>query len=185
MSEERVAYRVRKTVYEMLRDRGYNIAEALIEETYEQFEQRDGALKMQNFLAYRPVESSEVADPEQPQLSEPIYIVFENQKDKITGDDIKRLVAFMGNHKKDTDDQNNLVNYLRKCIIVVKNGSTAIGRKALESFAPYEFEVFIQEELLVNITHHHLVPEHRVISQVEKDELLRRYRCKESQLPKI
>lgn len=35
MSEERVAYRVRKTVYEMLRDRGYNIAEALIEETYE------------------------------------------------------------------------------------------------------------------------------------------------------
>lgn len=35
MTEERVAYRVRKTVYEMLKDRGYNIAEALIEESFE------------------------------------------------------------------------------------------------------------------------------------------------------
>lgn len=45
--------------------------------------------------------------------------------------------------------------------------------------------MFIQEELLVNITHHQLVPRHMVISDVEKAELLKRYRAKESQLPKI
>lgn len=43
----------------------------------------------------------------------------------------------------------------------------------------------MQEELLVNITHHQLVPKHSVLSDSEKAELLKRYRAKESQLPKI
>ena len=43
----------------------------------------------------------------------------------------------------------------------------------------------MQDELLVNITHHELVPKHTVLSDVEKVELLKRYRAKESQLPKI
>ena len=43
----------------------------------------------------------------------------------------------------------------------------------------------MQEELLVNITHHQLVPQHMVLSNLEKAELLKRYRAKESQLPKI
>ena len=43
----------------------------------------------------------------------------------------------------------------------------------------------MQEDLLVNITHHQLVPKHMVLSGLEKAELLKRYRAKESQLPKI
>ena len=43
----------------------------------------------------------------------------------------------------------------------------------------------MQEDLLVNITHHQLVPKHIVLSNLEKAELLKRYRAKESQLPKI
>ena len=38
---------------------------------------------------------------------------------------------------------------------------------------------------MVNITHHMLVPTHSVISDAEKAELLKRYRAKENQLPKI
>ena len=57
--------------------------------------------------------------------------------------------------------------------------------QSLASYAPYNFEVFQQEELLVNITHHELVPKHMVLSDAEKSELLRRYRAKETQLPKI
>lgn len=38
MTEERVLYRVRKTVFEMLRDRNYQISDAQIEESYEDFE---------------------------------------------------------------------------------------------------------------------------------------------------
>jgi DNA-directed RNA polymerase I, II, and III subunit RPABC1 len=43
----------------------------------------------------------------------------------------------------------------------------------------------MQEELLVNITHHQLVQKHSVLQDSEKAELLKRYRAKESQLPKI
>ena len=38
---------------------------------------------------------------------------------------------------------------------------------------------------MVNITHHQLVPKHSVLHDSEKAELLKRYRAKESQLPKI
>jgi DNA-directed RNA polymerase I, II, and III subunit RPABC1 len=46
-------------------------------------------------------------------------------------------------------------------------------------------EMFMQEELLVNITYHELVPKHSVLANHEKAELLKRYRAKDSQLPKI
>jgi hypothetical protein len=40
MTDERVIYRVRKTVLEMLKDRGYKVADAEIEEPFEVFEER-------------------------------------------------------------------------------------------------------------------------------------------------
>ena len=45
--------------------------------------------------------------------------------------------------------------------------------------------MFQSEELLVNVTYHELVPKHSVLYDTEKAELLKRYRAKESQLPKI
>ena len=37
LSDERVLYRTRKTVLEMLRDRGYEIGDGEIEENFEEF----------------------------------------------------------------------------------------------------------------------------------------------------
>ena len=50
---------------------------------------------------------------------------------------------------------------------------------------PCNIELFYQQELLVNITEHELVPKHSVLSDNEKQELLKKYRVKETQLPKI
>ena len=55
----------------------------------------------------------------------------------------------------------------------------------MEALKPCEIEVFYQQELLVNITEHELVPRHQVLTDDEKSELLKKYRVKDSQLPKI
>lgn len=46
-------------------------------------------------------------------------------------------------------------------------------------------EHFQEQDLLVNITRHELVPKHVLLSPAEKAQLLDRYRLKESQLPRI
>ena len=55
----------------------------------------------------------------------------------------------------------------------------------MEDLKPCEIELFYQQELLVNITEHELVPKHFVLTDQEKNELLAKYRVKDTQLPKI
>jgi len=72
-------------------------------------------------------------------------------------------------------------------ILVVPTALTAFAKSALQDvFAPkFMIEQFQEQELLVNITEHVLVPEHKVLSEEEKQTLLKRYRVKETQLPRI
>ena len=49
----------------------------------------------------------------------------------------------------------------------------------------YKIEYFRDSELLVDITEHRLVPEHIVLDDVAKKDLLKRYRLRQGQLPRI
>ena len=62
---------------------------------------------------------------------------------------------------------------------------TSAALKIIPSVLPTVMEIFKEEDLLVNISKHELVPKHILLSQEEKRGLLERYRLKETQLPRI
>ncbi|CAN8074888.1 unnamed protein product [Agarophyton chilense] len=81
--------------------------------------------------------------------------------------------------------ENNAVN---NALMILQTGLTPTAKAAVEKMSASGkclLEVFIENELLVNITHHQLVPKHELMSEESKRALLRRYKLKESQLPRI
>lgn len=61
---------------------------------------------------------------------------------------------------------------------VVRNGIARMSEKC-------KYETFKMGELLVDITEHELVPEHVVLTEEEKKNMLKRYNLKETQLPRM
>ncbi|KAF9490781.1 RPB5 subunit of DNA-directed RNA polymerase [Pleurotus eryngii] len=75
---------------------------------------------------------------------------------------------------------------INRGIIVFPGNMTPSARKVIVAMAAqYRLEEFSEADLLVNITHHTLVPRHEVLSPEEKKVLLEKYRLKETQLPRI
>lgn len=75
---------------------------------------------------------------------------------------------------------------ISRAIIVVQQGMSPSAKQALVDMAPkYMLEYFLETELLINITEHELVPQHVLMTEDEKRELLARYKLKEHQLPRI
>lgn len=71
-------------------------------------------------------------------------------------------------------------------LMVLRVDITPFAKQAVqEMIDSYRIEHFKEAELLVDITQHQLVPDHQVLTQNEKAELLKRYRLKETQLPRI
>ena len=70
-------------------------------------------------------------------------------------------------------------------VYVTGSTITAAALKIIPAALPRIIETFSDKDLLVNITHHELVPKHVLLSPEEKKKLLERYRMKEGQLPRI
>lgn len=71
-------------------------------------------------------------------------------------------------------------------ILVTNVNITPAALKIIPAVASEtRIECFVEQDLLVNITHHELVPKHVLLSKEERSKLLARYRLKDTQLPRI
>ena len=167
-------YRVRKVVYKMLTKRGYNIPASDSQLTPEEFSKRfvearvgaDGAKNDPRDLMTIQVQKIEDSGGQ--------IFVFFPEDPKVGVEPIRRYVVRM--------EENNA----KRGIIVVKDNVTPFAKAAIDEMRPdYIVEVFRRIELLVDITEHELVPEHQVLTQAAKEQLLARYKLTEAQLPRL
>ena len=172
-------FRVYKTTYKMLRKRGYLVQDEVIDATFEEFSERygentigDGRDIQVNRDARLRSFAQKVADPD-----DKIFVFF--PQDAKVG--IKPVRTFSDRMKE--------TNISRAILVVQENltpfAKTAIAELANDPERPLVVEFFNQNELLIDITEHELVPEHYVLNKEEKMNLLKRYKLEETQLPRM
>ncbi|XP_062165641.1 DNA-directed RNA polymerase V subunit 5A [Alnus glutinosa] len=157
-------YLARRTVLEMLKDRGYAVPASEIE------------LSLQDFRAIH----GQNPDLERLRIST-----------NLRSDTLKRiLVIFCGPSMLKVNNVRNILGQivnrdtLSGLILVVQNHMTNQALKAVDVF-PFKVEIFQITDLLVNITKHVLKPKHRVLTDQEKKRLLKKYNIEEKQLPRM
>lgn len=119
---------------------------------------------------YTPLPTKAKPEPQPPQIGT-IYVEFSTEPQI----GIKHLRAFA----QFLHDRN-----FYSGIYITGAPVTTSALKAAANL-PIGIEVFNEQDLLVNITKHELVPKHILLSPEEKKALLERYRLKETQLPRI
>ncbi|KAG5176901.1 RNA polymerase Rpb5, C-terminal domain-containing protein [Tribonema minus] len=164
-------FRIRKTCLKMLSKRGYNVADEHISGSNASATQRfieqfgDNPSREQMTILVEKVD-----DP-----SDRIFVFFPDEE-KVG---VKTIRTY-GDRMKDEN--------VRKSIIVVRGGMTPLSRDANAQLCQQrgvQIEDFKDAELMVDITDHVLVPEHQVLNNEEKAELLKRYKLTDTQLPRI
>ncbi|KAG4207356.1 hypothetical protein ERO13_A03G061600v2 [Gossypium hirsutum] len=156
-------FKARRTVVQMLRDRGYSVPDSDIKMTRQQFIEKYGEnvhLKRDDLL----ILCSKGDAP-----TDQIYVFFPAE--------VKVGVPMVRNCAKRMKADN-----VYNAILVVQRALTAPAKAAINEINSYfHMEVFEEAELLTNITEHMFVPKHTVLTNQEKKELLEKYRVKETQ----
>eukprot|EP00922_Rhytidocystis_sp_ex-Travisia-forbesii_P057626 GHVS01085307.1.p1 GENE.GHVS01085307.1~~GHVS01085307.1.p1 ORF type:complete len:207 (-),score=18.36 GHVS01085307.1:231-851(-) len=160
-------FRARKTCCEMLQDRGYLVGEEEKAEAFADFQRR--------FEEHERTRSRMILIAGlRTDQTQRIIVYFADETKKTGVKPIRELSERM-------EERN-----IPKAILVTQNVLTAFAKDAISEAAPrHVIEYFLETELLVNITHHELVPKHVPLNSAEKVNLLQRYKVKELQLPRI
>ncbi|TPX40677.1 hypothetical protein SeMB42_g02141 [Synchytrium endobioticum] len=160
-------FRIYKTILEMVSDRGYQVAQAQMQQNLEQFK----ATYCPNGRPDRATMSFIVKLPDERGGAE-LLVVFHDEK---VGKEVVKQIF-----KRMQDSQ-----YPKAILVYQKSLTSQANQIVQEMQQQYSLELFNENDLLVNITKHVLVPRHEVMSRAEKKQLLDRYRLRETQLPRI
>ncbi|KAI1059093.1 uncharacterized protein FIESC28_10449 [Fusarium coffeatum] len=183
-------WRAWRTVHEMVADREYELAEEEVKISLDRFRDEycnpDGSINIDYSRAKlqfsaRPSTNMirkftppvTAANPDPVADCGPIWVEF--LADKTFGvSQIRQFASYV------------ISNNYKTGIMVTHVPLSPAARKSLASVESLaKIECFLEDDLLVNITHHELVPKHVLLSREEKMALLKRYRLKETQLPRI
>eukprot|EP00746_Dinoflagellata_sp_MGD_P150013 gnl/MRDRNA2_/MRDRNA2_81966_c0_seq1.p1 gnl/MRDRNA2_/MRDRNA2_81966_c0~~gnl/MRDRNA2_/MRDRNA2_81966_c0_seq1.p1 ORF type:complete len:219 (-),score=53.41 gnl/MRDRNA2_/MRDRNA2_81966_c0_seq1:80-736(-) len=172
-------WRVRKTVFEMLNDRGWVVGDNYLKESREELEANLNAARAEGagrerfvIIVNKKGEQQQGSDynPKEHRL-----IVFFPEENKRVGVKPIRILAEKMDERK-----------IKEAILVVRQPLTPLAHSAInEAMVKMRIEVFHENELIINITRHELVAEHIPLNEKEKQALLDRYQMKPTQLPRI
>ncbi|PIA59114.1 hypothetical protein AQUCO_00400162v1 [Aquilegia coerulea] len=164
LTEEEISrlYRIRQTVMQMLKDRGYLVTDFELKMTKRDFQNKLGDHSKREDLVINKFKQNDNSDQ--------IYVFFP--------DEAKVGVKTMKTYTNRMKTEN-----VFRAVLVVQQNLTPFARNCISEISgKFHLEVFQEAELLVNIKEHVLVPEHQVLTSEEKKTLLERYTLKETQV---
>ncbi|EEF49580.1 DNA-directed RNA polymerase II, putative [Ricinus communis] len=157
-------YLSRKTVMEMLRDRGYDVADSELTGSFTEF-------------------LSEFGD-------NPDILKLRISASLHSHPDKKMVVVFMGTEEIKLANIRGLLCQIKNkeslngLILILQSKMNHYARKELGQF-PSKVEIFHISDLLVNITKHVLKPRHEVLTAEQKQQLLNKFSSEDKQLPRM
>ncbi|PPE00862.1 hypothetical protein ES288_D09G144300v1 [Gossypium darwinii] len=157
-------YLSRRTVLEMLRDRGYAVPNTEIDLSLHEFRAIHGQSPDFDRLKLSVTHKTDSS-------KRTLVVFYGPGVVKVSG---IRLIAGLITSKET----------LTGLILIVQNHITNQALKALDLFS-FKVEIFQITDLLVNITKHVLKPQHRALTEHEKQRLLQKYSIEEKQLPRL
>ncbi|XP_010247052.1 PREDICTED: DNA-directed RNA polymerases IV and V subunit 5B-like [Nelumbo nucifera] len=160
-------YLARRTVLEMLRDRGYDIPDSEIDCSLQEFRSTYG---QKPDLERIRVSASLLSDP-----SQKILVVF-------CGTDKINVRIARGIRNQITGKEE--LSWPTRVILILQSEILPQARKEVEQF-PCKVEFFQITDLLINITKHVLKPKHEILTPEEKEKILNKYSLEDKQMPRM
>ena len=160
--EKKEWFNVRKTVLEMLQDRGNSISEEVLIVNFEQFSIKYDTDNIDMYID---------------DGNKKIYVHFNINLNKKFGksDLVETLKKVVGTYK---DENINL-------ILLLREKETSTVTKELERKQYENVEIFLKKNMMFNITHHRYVPKHIVLNDEEIEETVLKFNTPKIKFPKI
>ncbi|KAJ7593437.1 RNA polymerase [Mycena floridula] len=168
IDESAKLWKVNRTIHELVKDRGFQVSDDELNMDLQRFRELHASAAGtvdRNRLNFFTNSATDNTDQ--------IFVYFSEEK-SVGVKTMRKLLSILEEKS------------IQRGIIVFPGNMTSAARKVIVAMSKdYRLEEFSESDLLVNIVHHTLVPQHEVLSPDEKKLLLEKYRLKETQLPRI
>lgn len=160
--EKQTLFKIRKTVLEMINDRGYIIPD----NENISFEEFSIKYNNKNIDIYINDEFN----------NKKFYVYFHNEIKNFSKADLKNII------------QNVITQYQDEkihLILILKEKENSAVSKELMKDIYGNVEVFLRKNMIFNVTHHVFVPKHIILTKEEEKELTDKYYTTKNKLPKL